>query len=165
MQYWINHDGVQAGPVDVEELKHMGLTSRAYVWHEGLADWVNITAVPELAGLYEVAEQPLAQQQSDAQAIQPQQAAESSQQAQQPIASEPCPPTNFVWAILSTICCCPPLGIVGIIYASKVTKKYAEGDIKGAQKASETGAWWIIAAIVIGLMTMPFFLMMSSAGV
>ena len=42
MQYWINFKGVQSGPVDLDGMKQMGLTSAAYVWHEGLADWVKI---------------------------------------------------------------------------------------------------------------------------
>ena len=54
MQYWINHNGVQSGPVDLEDLKEMGLTSAAYVWHEGMPDWVKITQLPELQGLYDI---------------------------------------------------------------------------------------------------------------
>ena len=54
MQYWINHNGVQSGPVDLDGIKEMGLTSRAYVWHEGLADWVKITQLPDLQGFYEM---------------------------------------------------------------------------------------------------------------
>ena len=163
MQYWINHDGVQAGPVDAEGLKQMQLTSRAHVWHEGLADWVKITALPELAGLYEMVEEPLVQPGQE-QPGQPQSATLERQQVQQPASNEPCPPTNLVWGILSTIFCCLPLGVVGIVYALKVTKKYNEGDFKGAQDASETGAWWIIASIVLGLMSLPLGLMMSTAG-
>ena len=54
MQYWINHNGLQSGPVDLDEIKQMGLTSRAYVWHEGMADWAKITQLPELQGFYEI---------------------------------------------------------------------------------------------------------------
>ena len=52
MQYWINHNGVQSGPMDLDALKQMGLTSAAYVWHEGLSDWVKITQIPELQDVY-----------------------------------------------------------------------------------------------------------------
>ena len=31
MQYWINFKGVQSGPVDLDGMKQMGLTSDAYV--------------------------------------------------------------------------------------------------------------------------------------
>ena len=181
MQYWINHNGVQSGPVDLEGLKQMGLTSAAYVWHEGLSDWVKITQVPELQGLYdvtgmafgqpqlaeqstpiesetpvppvpettvEVERQPYQPQQQPYQPYQPQYASE------QP--AEPCPPTNLVWAIISTVLCCIPAGIVAIFYATKVTKKYQAGDIEGAKRASEVGAWWCIAAIILGIICQPF---------
>ena len=70
-------------------------------------------------------------------------------------ATEPCPPTNLVWAIISTLLCCLPAGIVAIIYAMKVTNKYREGDIEGAKRASEVGAWWCIASIILGILSMP----------
>lgn len=61
MQYWINHNGVQTGPVDLDGIKELGLTSRAYVWHEGLTDWVKITQLPDLQGLYEMVTEDAAQ--------------------------------------------------------------------------------------------------------
>lgn len=66
-----------------------------------------------------------------------------------------CPPTNLVWAIISTICCCWPLGVVGIIFAYLTKKKYKEGDYPKAEKFSEYGAWAIIASIIIGLISTP----------
>ena len=30
------------------------------------------------------------------------------------------PESYLVWAILSTVCCCLPFGVVSIVYASKV---------------------------------------------
>ena len=179
MQYWINHNGVQSGPVDLEGLRQMGLTSAAYVWHEGLSDWVKITQLPELQGMYDMAgatvgqTPPAAGQSEPAEAEasvcpvpeqnvaveqQPYQPQQQSYQPQyagaQP--SEPCPPTNLVWAIISTVLCCIPAGIVAIVYATKVTKKYNAGDIEGAKRASEVGAWWCIAAIILGIICQPF---------
>ncbi len=40
MQYWINQNGVQTGPVTVEQLARMNVSSEAYVWRSGLDDWV-----------------------------------------------------------------------------------------------------------------------------
>ena len=51
MQYWINQEGVQAGPVTREELEKMNITPNTYVWRSGLADWKKIGDVPELADL------------------------------------------------------------------------------------------------------------------
>lgn len=170
MQYWINHDGVQSGPVDAEAIKRMGLTSRAYVWREGLSDWVKITQMPELQGLYEMVNAPTTAQRQPAsgeatmgeaasreatmgQPYQPQQQPQQYTQQQRP--AEPCPPTNLAWAIISTVLCCLPAGIVAIIYALKVTNKYNEGDIEAAKRASETGAWWCIASIILGIIVQP----------
>lgn len=47
------------------------------------------------------------------------------------------PDSNLVWAILCTILCCLPLGIVSIIYATKVDSRFAQGDYAGAQEASD----------------------------
>lgn len=179
MQYWINHNGVQSGPVDLEDLKQMGLTSRAYVWHEGMADWAKITQLPELQGMYEMETgEPIDLQQETpatgsngpivGQPYQPRQEPQPTQPQyapQQPYApqgalSEPCPPTNLIWAIISTVLCCIPTGIVAIIYGLKVTNKYREGDIEGAKRASEVGAWWCIATIILGIIIQPFMSML-----
>lgn len=171
MQYWINHNGVQSGPVDLDGIKEMGLTSRAFVWHEGLADWVKITQVPELQGVYQVIEEPVTVGQPVPGAVEASTAAPKQPQAQyqpQPYTAtetpaEPCPPTNLVWAIISTILCCLPAGIVAIFYSLKVSNKYREGDLEGAKRASETGAWWCIAAIILGILTMPLVTLIKTA--
>lgn len=163
MQYWINHKGVQSGPVDLDALKQMGLTSQAYVWHEGLPDWVKITQVPELQGMYETVEEAVVTGQPYQPQPQPaaQPAPQQPQYAEQPAQAEPCPPTNLVWAIISTVLCCIPTGIVAIFYALKVTNKYREGDIEGAKRASEVGAWWCIATIILGIICQPFLSMLT----
>lgn len=66
------------------------------------------------------------------------------------------PPENYlVWAILSTILCCLPLGIVSIIKSTEVNKKWAEGDYAGAHKASadakKFATWAAIAGLVIAV--------------
>ena len=67
----------------------------------------------------------------------------------------PMKPDNYlVWAILCTILCCLPLGIISIIYSAKVDGLYNSGDYLGAQDAANKAknfAMWgaIIAAIGI----------------
>lgn len=183
MQYWINHNGVQSGPVELDDLKKLGLTSSAYVWYEGLSDWVKITEVADLKDYYdlpaETAEtletaEPMtaddAQAEPTTMATPPpipaqetvQAAEQQPQQPQQmPAAAEPCPPTNMVWAIISTVLCCLPLGIVAIVFATQVTNKYRQGDIEGAKRASETAAWLCIATIVLGIISYPFVSMIQ----
>ena len=76
------------------------------------------------------------------------------------------PPTFMIWAILSTICCCLPAGVVAIIFSSQVSSKYFARDYEGARKASERTEMWIIASIVLGIIVnalyMPLSLLMPS---
>ena len=195
MQYWINQNGVQAGPVTREELEKMAVSADAYVWRSGLEDWVKITSLPELAGVIssqpqvvepvqeqpaipeipaeeEPVEQPVAgESQVDEPVEQPageepqpepvantavEQPVTPQYAAQQPANRPPCPPTNLVWAIIATVLCCLPLGIVAIIMCNKVTQRYYAGDYEGAERASEVSAWWIIGTIIGGIVLSPF---------
>jgi hypothetical protein len=64
------------------------------------------------------------------------------------------PPNYLVWAILSTIFCCLPLGIASIVFAAQVNGKYAAGDVAGAQessrKAKQFAIWSAVVGVVIG---------------
>lgn len=51
-------------------------------------------------------------------------------------------PTYMFSAIFSTLFCCLPLGIVSLVYASKVNSLLAKGDIQGARKASSYAKLW-----------------------
>jgi uncharacterized membrane protein YvbJ len=58
---------------------------------------------------------------------------------------------NLVKAILATLFCCLPLGIVAIVYASQVNSKLAAGDINGAVQASKNADTWANWSIGVGL--------------
>lgn len=62
------------------------------------------------------------------------------------------PPKNWlIESILVTVCCCLPFGIVGIVFASQVSSKFAQGDFAGAQKASEQAKLWVMIGFIVGL--------------
>lgn len=69
-----------------------------------------------------------------------------------PPASEP-PPSNLVWAILTTIFCCIPFGIVSIVFAAQVNSKWAMGDVAGAQESSRKARRWAVFAAIAGVVT------------
>ena len=63
----------------------------------------------------------------------------------------PAPPNNYlVWAILTTVCCCLPFGIVAIVKSSKVNTLYAAGQYELAAKQAEDAKKWCIIAAVTG---------------
>ena len=60
-------------------------------------------------------------------------------------------PNYLPQAILATVCCCPPLGILSVVFAAQVNGKLVVGDIKGAKKAAQYAKNWAWAALGIGL--------------
>ncbi|HEY3928797.1 MAG TPA: CD225/dispanin family protein [Candidatus Koribacter sp.] len=57
-------------------------------------------------------------------------------QQQMPGMVRPNIPNYLVQAILVTVCCCLPFGIVSIIFAAQVNSKLTAGDINGAMESS-----------------------------
>ena len=62
-------------------------------------------------------------------------------------------PNYLVPAILATIFCCLPLGVVSIIFATQVNSKIAAGDTAGAVEASGKAQMFMMIAVVAGLLT------------
>ncbi|MGN9839400.1 CD225/dispanin family protein [Nonomuraea sp. H19] len=64
------------------------------------------------------------------------------------------PPDNhLVAAILTTLFCCLPFGIVSIVKSSQVNQKWQIGDFQGAMQASEEAkTWWKRSLIFGGIM-------------
>lgn len=60
------------------------------------------------------------------------------------------PKSNMVWAILCTLFCCLPFGIVAIVNASKVDSLYYSGDYAGAQRASDDAKKFSQYGMIIG---------------
>lgn len=77
-------------------------------------------------------------------------------------------PNHLVWAILATLFCCLPTGIVSIIHAAKVNGLVAAGDIAGAQAASASAkkwALWSVGAWVVQiLLVVVYVVLMGAAG-
>jgi len=67
----------------------------------------------------------------------------------------PRPDSYLALALISTIVCCLPIGIVSIIYATKVNSLYADGYYDEANRASKNAKTWGLVSIGIGVL---FFL-------
>ena len=60
-------------------------------------------------------------------------------------------PNYLVQAILTTIFCCLPLGIVSIVYAAQVNGKLLAGDHAGALQSSRSARMWAWISFGVGL--------------
>lgn len=66
-------------------------------------------------------------------------------------------PKNYlIESILITLCCCPVLGIVSIVFAAQVDSKWNQGDqagaVESAGKAKQFAIYGLVAGIVINLL-------------
>ena len=77
------------------------------------------------------------------------------------------PPQNYlVWAILSTVFCCLPLGVASIVFAAQVNSKWQAGDARGAAESSAKAkkfAMWSAIAGVVGAIVWVFFVFVVAA--
>ncbi|MBP5596357.1 MAG: CD225/dispanin family protein [Pseudobutyrivibrio sp.] len=61
------------------------------------------------------------------------------------------PPDNYlVWAILTTILCCLPFGIVAIVYSTKVNSLWITGHTVEAMEAAKSAKTWSIVSASVG---------------
>src|SRR5687768_15957118 len=75
-------------------------------------------------------------------------------------------PSNYlVPAILSTICCCLPFGIVAIVYAAQVNGKWDAGDSQGAQDAAKKAKMWIWVSVIATVVATAAYFALAALGV
>lgn len=68
------------------------------------------------------------------------------------------PPQNYlVFAILTTLFCCLPAGVVSIVKAASVNGKWNSGDYAGAQEASRQARSWAIISLVVGIVAIAIY--------
>lgn len=63
----------------------------------------------------------------------------------------PKPPSYLALAIISTVLCCLPAGIVSIVYATKVNDAYLNENYQAALNASKNAKTWGIVSVVVQL--------------
>lgn len=159
--YFINEQGTQIGPIEREHLLKSGITRTTLVWKEGSPNWIPADQEPELAEYFAstytspVPPIPTMSPSQSRTTFQPQR--DTSFAAK---------PSSYMWlAILSTLLCCLPLGIVSIVYASKVDSNWATGNYNDAIANSEKAKKWGIASIatsfVLGIIYI-FILLLAS---
>lgn len=77
------------------------------------------------------------------------------------------PDNNLVWAIVVTVLCCLPLGIVAIVKSTQVSGLWAQGRYADAQKAADDAKkfamWGAIAGVVFGVLYLIFSLVVGAS--
>lgn len=68
----------------------------------------------------------------------------------------------LIFSILATICCCLPLGVASIVYASKINSLQRMGDYEGAKDAAKKAKIFCISSAVVGVIAS---IVMGAAGV
>ena len=72
-------------------------------------------------------------------------------QGQQPgWQGQPEPDNHLVWAILCTVLCCLPFGIVSLVYSNKVSGLWTQGRYAEAQAAADSAKKWAIIGAIVG---------------
>ena len=135
--FYIDKNGQQQGPVPAELLKQNGVTANTSVWCEGMSEWTKVCEVIELKSLFAPP------------------SFNNDSQTPPPIVNnnDQCPDNYLVWAILSTILCCWPLGIPAIIHATKVEKLWNEGNKTEAKQRAEKAKTWCFIALGGGVLS------------
>ena len=77
-----------------------------------------------------------------------------------PSAASPYPPTGWeetanvpdylIWNVLSTLFCCMPIGVAGIIFSIQTNSAKARGDYEAATRASSTAKTLLIVGACVG---------------
>jgi DNA-directed RNA polymerase subunit RPC12/RpoP len=71
-------------------------------------------------------------------------------------------PNYLVQAILCTLFCCLPFGIVAIVFAAQVNGKLAAGDYQGAVSASGSARTWCWVSFWLGLIPIILWILVMS---
>jgi hypothetical protein len=160
MEIYLHRNGQQQGPYAKEQLKELNVTADTPVWYDGLGDWTRASEAPETAFLFEQTTPPP----FGGAASQADQAHQSYARAMYDAESKPrCPDNNLVWAILTTVLCCIPFGVVAIIKATSVNDKYNRGDYDGAEKAAKSARTWCIVGVISSIVVWSLYIIIYAA--
>lgn len=141
MEYYYT-DGINNfGPFTLDQLREKNITATTKVWYSGMANWTPASEVPELAGILQAAEpSPVSPPPVE------------NTYRTEPSSMQTIPPkTYFMEAVLVTLFCCQPFGVVAIVYSALVESAIASGNYTEAHRVSKLAAKWLKIAFFSGL--------------
>jgi Interferon-induced transmembrane protein/GYF domain 2 len=148
-QFYYTDGKERFGPFSLEQLREKNITGETLVWKEGLPDWVPARNLSDLETLFSAGDSfppPLSVPYAN------------------PVIEVP-PKNWLIESILVTILCCLPLGIVGIIHATKVDTLWSSGQKEAALKASREAGKWVKIGAISGFVVIVLYVMLIVFGV
>ncbi len=147
MEYYIIVNNAKQGPYTTEELSRKNITHRTLIWRVGMDDWTEAGEMDELRALLDQM---------------PPETPKQQQQMHFP------PKTWLVESILVTCLCCLPLGIIGIVNATKVESYYNNKQYEMAMYYSEQAKRWTLWGFFLtlgfGALYILFIIVVAIAG-
>lgn len=70
----------------------------------------------------------------------------------------------LVLSIVSTLCCCLPFGVVGIVFSAKINSAMLAGNLEEAQNNAKMARIWIIVSFAIGILTWLIYMILIVTG-
>jgi hypothetical protein len=148
-QFYYTDGKERFGPFTLEQLRDKNITEGTLVWKEGLPDWVPARNLSDLQSLFppETGFPP-----------------PLSVPYVNPVAEAP-PKNWLIESILVTLFCCLPLGIVGIIHATKVDTLWNSGQREEAYKSSREAGKWTKLGAILGVIGIVLYILLMIFGV
>lgn len=161
--YYMNEQGQQIGPMDLASLKFAGLKPDTLVWHSGLPTWLAAKDIPELSNL--ITPTPPPYQDANRYAGNGPQIRINTNPTPQMSPQGMTKPQNWLWlSICTTLLCCLPIGIVSIIYSSKVDSSWNQGNYQGAIESSDKAKMWALIGVGAGFLWCILMFILALAG-
>lgn len=161
MKYYFARDNQPHGPYRLDELREFALTPETLIWTPGNPDWKEARQFPEVMEVISGG------------AVPPpffparfNQLTTGGSSYSQPGNNyrpdeygadgryQPLRPDNYLAeAIVVTILCCNPLGIVSIVYGARVNRLYDDRRFDEARQASVNARNWFFATLLSGVIS------------
>lgn len=149
VHYYYTDGKDRFGPFTLDQLKERNISESTLVWKDGLPDWVPARNLSDLEPLFVVS---------------PSEPPPVNVNYTNPVMLVP-PKNWLIESILLTLLCCPPLGIVGLVYATKVDTLWISGQREAAVKASQEAGKWVKIGAISGFVILFLYLLVMILGV
>lgn len=126
------------GPFALDELRQKNINRETKVWFQGLGDWQSAGTIPELNDILNLVPPPIT-------------ITNLNINTMENLNNQTPPKSWLLESILVTLFCCLPLGIAGIVNASKVESRFYAGDINGANRYSSAAKQWTTTSFWLGI--------------